>query len=217
MQPTDVIPAGKNPPSGRVTERQRGIGGRSTGGEPRGEKVAPPAQRANRRRLRVFLGVLAVAGTASLIYNYSRPAEYRASARVQINPGAVQIESMKALGGSQGTDAQRPLMTELQILTSRPVVEAAAERLSVAMPNRVSALGADPVTAMQASLQATSAGDTDVVELVATGADPELAAALVNSVIGTYKERLEQSYRDTSGEALERINDEMAKIDARVA
>jgi hypothetical protein len=70
---------------------------------------------------------------------------------------------------------------------------------------------------MQASLQATSAGDTDVVELVATGADPELAAALVNSVIGTYKERLEQSYRDTSGEALERINDEIAKIDARVA
>jgi len=217
MQPTDVIPAGKHPPSGRVIERQRGIGGRSTGGEPRGEAVAPPAQRANRRRLRVFLGVLVVAGTASLIYNYSRPAEYRASARVQINPGAVQVESMKALGGSQGTDAQRPLMTELQVLTSRPVVEAAAERLSVAMPNRVSALGVDPVTAMQASLQATSAGDTDVVELVATGADPELAAALVNSVIGTYKERLEQSYRDTSGEALERINDEIAKIDARVA
>ena len=217
MQPTDVIPAGKNPPSGRVIERQRGIGGRSTGEEPRGAKVAPPAQRANRRRLLVFLGVLVVAGTASLIYNYSRPAEYRASARVQINPGAVQVESMKALGGSQGTDAQRPLMTELQVLTSRPVIQAAAERLSVAMPTRVSALGSDPVTAMQASLQATSAADTDVVELVATGADPELAAALVNSVIGTYKERLEQSYRDTSGEALERINDELAKVQARVA
>ena len=165
----------------------------------------------------MFLGVLVVAGAASLIYNYSRPAEYRASARVQINPGAVQVESMKALGGSQGTDAQRPLMTELQVLTSRPVVEAAAERLSVAMPARVSALGADPVTAMQASLQATSAADTDVVELVAAGPDPELTAALVNSVIGTYKERLEQSYRDTSGEALERINDELAKVQARVA
>ncbi len=217
MQPTDVIPAGRSLPSGRVVERHRGIGGRSTGEEPRGEQVTPPAQRANRRRLRVFLGVFIVAGAASLAYNYSRPAEYRASARVQINPGAVQVESMKALGGSQGTDAQRPLMTELQVLTSRPVVEAAAERLSAAMPTRVSALGADPVTAMQASLQATPAADTDVVELVATGADPELTAALVNAVIGTYKERLEQSYRDTSGEALERINDELAKVQARVA
>src|SRR5512139_2442319 len=131
MQPTDVIPAGNHPPSGRVIERHRGIGGRATGEEPRGDKVAPPAQRANRRRLRVFLGVLVVAGAASLFWNYSRPAEYRASARVQINPGAVQVESMKALGGSQGTDAQRPLMTELQVLTSRPVVQAAAERLSV--------------------------------------------------------------------------------------
>ena len=91
-------------------------------------ELPSPTQRANRRKLLVFLGVFVLAGAASLIYTFARPAEYRASARVQINPGSVQVESIRPIGGTQGTDAPRPFLTELQVLTSRPVVEAATKR-----------------------------------------------------------------------------------------
>ena len=180
-------------------------------------ELPSPTQRANRRKLLVFLGVFLLAGAASLIYTFARPAEYRASARVQINPGSVQVESIRPIGGSQGTDSPRPFLTELQVLTSRPVVEAATKRLASVFEGRISALGSDPVSSLRSSLAASPAGGTDVVELAATGADPGLVAALVNEVIATYIEQLERTFRDTSGEALAQIDDELAKLAARVA
>ena len=180
-------------------------------------ELPSPTQRANRRKLLVFLGVFVLAGAASLVYTFARPAEYRASARVQINPGSVQVESIRPIGGTQGTDAPRPFLTELQVLTSRPVVEAAAKRLATAFEGKIAALGPDPVTVLQSSLAASPAGGTDVVELAATGPDAGLVAALVNEVIATYKEQLESAFRDTSGEALAQIDDELTKLAARVA
>ena len=73
------------------------------------------------------------------------------------------------------------------------------------------------MSALQSSLTASPAGGTDVVELAATGADAGLVAALVNEVIATYKEQLERAFRDTSGEALAQIDDELTKLAARVA
>jgi len=46
----------------------------------------PAMNQSNRRRLYVFLGTLAVALAASLGYTWLRPAEYRASARLEITP-----------------------------------------------------------------------------------------------------------------------------------
>jgi uncharacterized protein involved in exopolysaccharide biosynthesis len=181
------------------------------------DEIRSPTQRANRRKLLVFLGVFLLASAASLAYTFGRPAEYRASSRVQINPGAVQVEAIRSTGGSQGADAPRPFMTELQVLTSRPVVEAAAKRLSAEAGHKLAPLGPDHVTALQSSLVVSPAGGTDVVELAATGGDPELVAALVNTVTGTYKDRLEQAYRDTSSESLAQINDEVAKLEARLS
>ncbi len=175
-----------------------------------------PTQRANRRRLLVFLGVFLPVALAGLIYTYARPPEYRASARVQINAGAVQVESVAPVGGSQGVDAPRPFMAELQVLTSRPVVEATIERLRETMGDRIAARGADPVATLQDSLSSTPAGGTDIVELAAVGPDPVLAAALVNGVVVTYGERLERSYQSSSNESLLRAVDEVAKLEAGV-
>lgn len=176
-----------------------------------------PTQRANRRKLLVFLGVFVLASAASLVYTFARPAEYRASARVQINPGSIQVESIRPIGGTQGTDAPRPFLTELQVLTSRPIVEAATKRLTTVFEGKIAALGSDPVSVLQVWLTASPAGGTDVVELAAVGADAGLVAALVNEVVATYKEQLEQAFRDTSSEALAQIDDELTKLAARVA
>jgi uncharacterized protein involved in exopolysaccharide biosynthesis len=169
-------------------------------------EVASPAARANRRRLFVFLGVFVVSCAASLGYNFTRPAEYRAAARVQINPGSVRVESLQPAASSQGATAPQPFLNELQVLTSRPIVEAAMARLDE-----------QPGAVVWPSLSASAAAGTDVVELIATAADRALAAGVVNEVIAVYKERLERAHRSASGEALAQVEEELARLAVRVA
>ena len=82
----------------------------------------PSVHRANRRRLFVFLGTLIVALAVSLTYVWIRPPEYRASARIEITPAGGTAPAAPA-------EASRPFLTEVQILTSRPVLEAVVPRL----------------------------------------------------------------------------------------
>ena len=67
-----------------------------------------------------FLGTLAVAFAASLGYTWLRPAEYRASARLEITPAAGALPLGPA--ATSTTESPRPFLTETQVLTSRPVL-----------------------------------------------------------------------------------------------
>jgi succinoglycan biosynthesis transport protein ExoP len=66
----------------------------------RHDDVVPAIRRANRRRLYVFLGTLAAALIIGLAYTWLRPAEYRASARIEITPttGAATVTSLTPAG-----------------------------------------------------------------------------------------------------------------------
>ena len=88
-----------------------------------------PTQRANRRKFLVFPGTFLALAVIGLFYSYSRPAIYLASARVHINPGAVQVEAAVSTGGTQGANVPRSLLNELQVLTSRPLVKAVLEKM----------------------------------------------------------------------------------------
>src|SRR5260370_9088459 len=79
--PTPVRGTAKFAPV-RQQSARRGDGMTMTWGE-----VAPPPRR-SRRRAVVFLCALVFALAGSLAYVYTRPAEYRALARLQIAPAA---------------------------------------------------------------------------------------------------------------------------------
>ena len=200
-----VAPA---PYGGDVSEETPGLGL---------SEIASPIRRANRRKLRVFLGVLVVSCTAAQIFVFGRPAEYRASARIQIIPGSVHVEPAPPAASPQGAAAPRPFLNELQVLTSRPIVEAAVKRLPAELASRPSALGADPVAILQASLAASAASGTDVVELAAAGPDASLVTALVNEVIAAYKEQIELAHRHASREAFVQLEEELATLGAGIA
>jgi uncharacterized protein involved in exopolysaccharide biosynthesis len=173
-------------------------------------------QRANRRKLLVFAGTFLALAVIGLFYSYSRPGIYRAGARVQINPGAVQVEAAVSNGGTQGTNVPRSLLNELQVLTSRPLVKAVLETMSDAQRDTASRLGADPVAALQAGLQATVAEGTDVVEVSSRGPDAMLAAMLVNELVVAYTAQLNDAYAKTSGTSLTHISDEVAQLTQKV-
>ena len=171
----------------------------------------------NLRRLRVFLATLIVALGVSLAYTWLRPAEYRASARLDITPGIGSVAAARTQTTAPPPDEpMRPFLTEVQVLVSRPVVEDAAQRLQAAGED-LSPLGADPVAGLLSHLQAAPVADTHVVELIATGERPALLAPIVNTVIDVYQGRLAEAYRSSSGEAMLRADDEVSRLERTVA
>jgi len=180
---------------------------------------APEATaRGNRRRLRVFLGVLLVTLATSLAYTFLRPAEYRATARLEITPGAGSLPSGAAPGQASEAAPESPksFLTEVQVLTSRPVLERAVGLVQRAGRD-LAALGPDPVDGIQARLEATPVTSTNVVELVMTNAQPELTAPVLNAVISVYRSYIMEAYRGATGEALATVDDEVKKLEAAVA
>jgi uncharacterized protein involved in exopolysaccharide biosynthesis len=145
---------------------------------------------------------LIVALVVSLGYVWLRPAEYRATAQVEITPGTTAAPSAPAAGTEP--ESARPFLTEVQILTSRPVLEEVVTRLARRGRN-LSQFGSDPIAEMQARLAARPVPQTNVVELVATGPDAETLAPLLNTTIDVYRDRLAQAYESASSESLRRL------------
>ena len=174
-------------------------------------------QIANRRRLLVFLGSFLLLALIGLIWCFARPAVYLATARVQINPGQVQVETAVAGGGTQGANASRNLMSELQVLTSRTLVQEVMTGFQPAIRQRLAELKPDPLVALQGGLEANLANGTDVVEISSRGPYPELAASLVNDLIAAYTNRLERAYLDSAGDSINQINAEVAALTQKVA
>ena len=175
-----------------------------------------PTRRANRRKLFVFAATFLLLAAAGLLYSYSRPAIYLASARVQINPGALQVEAAVSTGGTQGADAARSLLNELQVLTSRPLVQTALQKMTPIDTSASSKFGADPLTSLQAGLEAVVAQGTDVVELSSRGPDAEVAANLVNELIAAYTQKLTDGYAQTAGTSQAQLDEEVTKLADKV-
>lgn len=170
-------------------------------------------RRINRRRLVVFLIVFAVTLLPGLAWNLLRPAEYRASARVQITVGTV-APSGTGVGASPGQRID--LLTQAQILNSRSLLEEvhhrlAEEGLANALP------GADPVAELQNVISASPITGTDIVEVEAFGASPQVLAKIVNMLIDTYRERLFASHGSESQDAVVNLRDEVDRLGLSVA
>lgn len=174
-----------------------------------------PPRPSYRRRILVFALVFIVAAGASLGWDYSRPAIYRAEARLQITPGSAEArpdpgKTIIATGEKDIT----PFLTEVQVLTSRPLLGEAIERLT--KEGNMPAFGDDAIGAAQRMLVAAPVGGTQVVTLSAEGTMQEFLPRLVNKVTEVYREHIAQSYKGTSADKLAQVGDEVAALDLQV-
>lgn len=185
-----------------------------------GPSFGAETRRANRRRLRVFLGVFLVTAAVGLTWDFTRPAEYRATARLQITPPSVVLPS----GVSTGTirvetapqDGKQAFLTEVQTLTSRPIIERVAEQLRSA-GHDLTKLGLDPILGLQSSLTVNAVEGTQVVELAAVGAEPELPAALLVGISEVYREHVARAYQESTTEAVASTDEEVLRLQDAVA
>src|SRR5437660_1273697 len=173
----------------------------------------PPHHRSRRRAI-TFVSALLFALASGLIYVYARPPEYRAAARLKIAPAAMVSEASDTKSApSVGTDATS-FLSEVQLLTSRPLLETAFERLREKGP--IPELGADPVAEIQRSMRAEPTPGTQIVELTADSHQQGLVAPLVNTVIDAYREQMAAAYRGSAISGYSDVKDEIGKLDLEI-
>jgi polysaccharide biosynthesis transport protein len=171
--------------------------------------------RSSRRRALVFCCAFFPALASSLTFVYTRPAEYRAVARLKISPAAVVTQPTEAKDTpALGTDP-KSFLTEVQVLTSRPLLRAVLERLrSGEVPPD---LGSDPVTSAQSMLRVEPVEGTQVVQFSAEGRQPEFVARLVNTVAEAYQQHVSEAYRGLATSTYGEVSAEAQALSQEVA
>ncbi len=167
-----------------------------------------------RRRAIVFCAVFLPAVTASLVYVFTRPPEYRAVARLQISPASVVTQPSDAKDAPTVATDAKSFLTEVQTLTSRPLLQDVLDRLKGdgALPD----LGPDPVASVQQMLHAEPIEGTQIVELAAVGPQPEFGPRLVNTVALAYRQHVADAYKSLAASTTGEVGDEIRALDKEV-
>jgi polysaccharide biosynthesis transport protein len=170
--------------------------------------------RSSRRRAVAFLVTFLPAAAASLIWVYSQPPEYRAAARLQISPAAGVAQATEAKDAPAVVTDAKSFLTEVQVLTSRPLLQDVTDRLNGSgdLPD----LGPDPVAAVQAMLHTEPIGGTQMVELSATGPHQRLVWRLVNTIVETYQQHVADAYRDAAAKSSGEVADELKALETKI-
>ncbi len=170
--------------------------------------LAPMLATPNRRPL-VFTVVFLVFCVGGLIYDFSRPAEYRASARLEIKPAEKPQGDVPASVGDSAT----AFLNEVQLLTSNRMLSDVADGLEHAgLANGLSAK--DPIAALQRMITVSPIQGTQTVQLWAVGRDPRLAAGTLNELLVAYERQIDERFLDSSRDDLEQAREEVAKYQA---
>jgi polysaccharide biosynthesis transport protein len=180
------------------------------------------SRRANRRRLIVFLSVFAAITFVGLVWNFSRPPLYQATARLDFvpsTPGAAPIAAPAASGAADDTAAGRQyaLRDEVQYLTSRTLLAKVWDEIK-GLPTTPPTLAAgDPPATLQSMLTATQVSGTNIVAIRAEGGQASFLPVFVDRLIADYQASLDERYKGGSTTALADVGDEATKLEADVA
>jgi len=183
-----------------------------------------PVSKPRGRRLVVFSCVCLPVLVLGLAYTVMRPAEYQATARLEITPASTTPASVDqtagaATGAETGGGAPhgpRSFLTEVQVLTSRPLLEEVVARLSKAgdLPPDIRD---DPVDGVRRMFSTETVEGTQVVALRAEGPQRQFLAQLVNTLTGVYQEHLATAYQKSTGTGADQLHDSVQALEQQVA
>src|SRR5215472_7749220 len=178
------------------------------------------------RRLLVFSCVCLPALVLGLAYTVMRPVEYQATARLEITPASaspVSVVGSTSIAASTGPEARGAeehgspsFLREVQVLTSRPLLEEVVERLSKSgeLPSDVRS---DPVDGVRHMLSTETVEGTQVVLLRAEGPPRQFLARLVNTLTSVYQEHLATAYQKSTGTGADQLRDSVQALEQQVA
>lgn len=165
--------------------------------------VATPLRHST--RFRVFAVTFLTILVAGSVWNFTRPAIYRATATVLVEVP----EGIGFAAGEDGTDTQNVAVQE-RILLARDLLE---EALQTAARNGAQ-IGTLDVDALGRMLSVLPTPETNLVELTAVGREPVLLADLVNAWIDAYLARRQRQVQTDVDSTLSKLQEEYARLEA---
>lgn len=163
-------------------------------------------------RFIIFVTVFLISSTASLSYNYSRPAIYRSSA-------TLLTSAMTAIDRDSSVADVQHVAIQKQILLGHELVAETLARLKASTTDEaVLKLTAYDI---QNFLTVEPIAGTNLVEIRAEGTDPEFLPLLVNTWVDVYQDARAEDIKKLTGTTTRIIEDELnglaKKIDAKRA
>jgi polysaccharide biosynthesis transport protein len=135
-------------------------------------------------------------------------------ARLRISPAAVVTQPTDAKDTPAVATDAKAFLTEVQVLTSRPLLRDVVERLKTS--DDLPTLGPDPVTSVQRMLRAEPVEGTQVVQLSAEGREPEFVPRLVNTVAEAYRQHVAEAYKGFATNTYGEVSAEIRALDDEV-
>jgi polysaccharide biosynthesis transport protein len=182
-----------------------------------------PVAKPPSRRLFVFSCVCLAVLALGLAYTVMQPAEYQATARLEITPAlATTAPADETSGAKTGAETggaahgPRSFLTEVQVLTSRPLIEEVAERLTKS-GDLPADFGSDPVDELRHMLSTETVEGTEVVLLRAEGPQRQFLTRLVNTLTGVYQEHLATAYQKSTDTGADQLRESVQALDQKMA
>jgi len=138
------------------------------------------------QRLPLALIIFALVVVMSAVYTWTRTPRYRASARVLIESGKIDLTDVKGAYDQSGTGREF-MQTQVSLITSRPIMEKVLDRSNLlADPSFLSSR--DPLAALAANISVAPLRNTQIIEISCEREDARQAAKIVNNVVDAYIE-----------------------------
>src|SRR5664280_1401601 len=147
-----------------------------------------------RRRKWWVIAVTVLGLVASLGYSLSQPKAYSATAQLLVQPESASVAS----GASQQAITPTDVLTELQLVTSAPIKAAVGRKL-----------GSVP------SVSAAEVGQTNVIAVTATAANPARAASIANAYANAFVTYQRSAAIDNLTAAETQLSQQISTIDAQ--
>lgn len=162
-------------------------------------------RRSARRGLALFVTLFVLGCVASLAFSFARPAVYRSTATLLIEPPRAERSGQ--------VPSLHHVAVERQILIGHPLLTQVLEQAAATHPDGVPT-GASELREL---LSATGVGDTYMVELAAEGSDPALLYGLLDTWIEVYLETRSAARQDTSDATSAELRGQLAALEERIA
>lgn len=173
--------------------------------------------RAVRRSWLIAIGAFATCVTLAAFASTRLTPDYQADAKLLFT----KVDQRAALTGLDTAETgqlqsllidQTPLSTEMEVLTSRPLIEETIERLDLT-GDEGEPLAPDELIP---NIEMSIIGGTDVLEILYTNSDPDIAAAVINTLIDVYREYSITTNRAEAREAKEFLLTQLPQTEENV-
>ncbi len=165
------------------------------------------------RRRWLILGVVGMVLVLGMAHTLTQQPIYQSVAEILVTSNTpLRAEDMSVLADLQALTQKRSVETQVAIITSPALLQAAFEKLD--RPSRLAGFGS--LAAPEWAVKATPGKNTDIIEIEVLSYVPSTAAAYANSIARTYFERDLADIRAATRQAREYIEEHRGKIGAQL-